>query len=302
MLFIEAALPGGHEQGGFYAVRKHCRSIATQGPLQPVAVILALTGAWLGLAAVPTTRALASMSLTAPRAGLEAMPAAVDQKAAGRVIEVIPSRYQKRYSKWKNEFLSTAVGRSQWDRYALDTSFTLTITVSHQQAQGALVDDYRWDDSGKLVAATIFLGDRLDSGYPNSINYPITCSLAPGNLPPEVRGTILAATKIAHEFGHLNRTMNMDGSQFRLQNRLMIEYNEIFNTNGHDVLDPRLLALEKAMDGTPVSIAQDRESWAEVGAIRYLQERLGRDHHAKMPQPVRQAIEAYVITYPGRFK
>ncbi len=160
--------------------------------------------------------------------------------------------------------------------------------------------DFRWDEDGKLIAATIILGGKLDSGYPSSINYPITCSLAPGNLPPEVRGAILAATKMAHEFGHLDRIMTMDGRLYESQNRLMVEYNEIFFENGRDAQDARLVELVDQMGGTPVSIAQDRESWAEVGALLFLQERLRKDHRIKMPSPVRQAIESYFVTYPGR--
>ena len=217
-----------------------------------------------------------------------------------RVIELIPAQYRKRYLKWRNDYLSTAVGRTQWDRYALDANFTLTITVSKDRAEGAILDSYRWDETGRLNAATITLGNKLDSGYPSSINYPITCSLAPGNLPPEVKGTILAATKLAHEFGHLNRTMTMDGRLYQLQNSLMIEYNRIFDANGRNCQDLRLLELVNRMDGTPVSIAQDRESWAEVGAILYLQERLAGDRNIKMPEPIKQAIEVYYLAYPGR--
>ncbi len=80
----------------------------------------------------------------------------------------------------------------------------------------------------------------------------------------------------------------------------MIEYNQIFYANGRTTLDPQLLELAQEMGGTPVSIAQDRESWAEMGAILYLQERLRKDRHAKMPQPIRQAIDTYYLTYPER--
>jgi len=157
---------------------------------------------------------------------------------SNRVIELIPTDYRKRYLKWKNDYLSTEVGRAQWDRYALDQNFTLTIMVSKDRAEGAIVDAYRWNDTSRLVAATITLGSKLDSGYPSSINYPITCSLAPGNLPPEVKGTILAATKLAHEFGHLNRTMTLAGKLYRLHDELMMEYPKSFSAHGRDTNDP----------------------------------------------------------------
>ena len=217
-----------------------------------------------------------------------------------RVMELVPAKYHKRYLKWRNDYLSTAAGRSEWNRYARDSGFTLTITVSKDLAEGAIVDSYKWDENGRLTAATIRLGNKLDSGYPSSINYPVTCSLAPGHLPPEVKGTILGATKIAHEFGHLDHMMSMDGRTYELQNRLMLEYNRIFDSNGRDVRDPRLLELAKEMDGTPVSIKQDRECWAEAGAALYLQERLAKNRKIKMPGQIRDAIEAYYLTYPGR--
>ncbi len=222
------------------------------------------------------------------------------ESSTSTLREIIPAKYHKRYLRWRNDFLSTASGHEQWERYSLNPGFTLTITVSPEEAEGARVMDFIWDDSGKLSGATIILGSKLDSGYPSSITYPITCSLAPGNLPPEVKGTILAATKLAHEFGDLNRTMSMDGRLYQLQNNLMIEYNKFFYANGRDTSDPYLLELSDEMGGTPVSIKQDRESWAEMGAILYLQERLRRDHRLKMPQPIRQAIETYFVTYPGR--
>ena len=218
------------------------------------------------------------------------------------VREVISSKYQKRYQKWKNEYLSTVVGREQWERFALNQHFELTITVSRQQGHGAKVD-FQWDDFGHLVAATIILGDKLDSGYPSAINYPITCSLSPGDLPREVKGNILAATKLSHEFGHLNQVMSMDGRMYQLQNRLMLEYMRIFKGNRFDVHDPTLLALGRQMGGTPVSISQHREHWAEAGALDYLRERLPKlNKRAKIPNAIKEAINAFQSTYGDRFQ
>jgi len=223
--------------------------------------------------------------------------------STSNTIEAIPAQYRKRYLQWKNEYLSTEADRDEWAQYAYNPNFTLTITISKDEGQGARVDRFRWDESGKLVAATIILGNKLDSGYPSAINYPITCSLAPGNLPPEVKGKILAATKLAHEFGHLNQVLNMDGNLYQLQNSLMIQYNQIFNANGYNVHDPRLVELAGRMGGTPVSIKQDREHWAEIGAIHYLIERLPElSKRSKMPLAIRHAIDSYYLTYPERLQ
>jgi hypothetical protein len=216
------------------------------------------------------------------------------------IKELIPAKYKQRYLKWKNEYLSTRSGFSQWQRFALNSDVALTITISTKEAEGARVNAFQWDEKGKLLAATIVLGNKLDSGYPSSVNYPITCSLAPGNLPSEVKGKILAATKLAHEFGHLNQIMNMDGRLYKLQNELMLEYNAIFNANGRNTQDPRLLELADRMHGTPVSIAQDRESWAEIGAILFLEEKLREEYKLKMPRSIRDAINGYWLTYPER--
>ena len=266
-----------------------------------MAAILFAANVLLGLFHSPVAVTHANLS---PLGHINAEPiGAVTDSSISTLREVIPAKYQKKYLKWKHDYLSTVAGRTQWERYTLNPNFILTITISREEAEGARVDRFLWDDLGNLVGATIILGNRLDSGYPSSINYPITCSLAPGNLPPEVKGTILAATKLAHEFGHLNRTMSMDGRFYQLQNRLMIEYNQIFYANGRSTLDPRLIELANEIGGTPVSIAQDRESWAEMGAILYLRERLPHlSHHAKMPGAIRQAIETYYSTYPDRFQ
>jgi hypothetical protein len=230
----------------------------------------------------------------------ECLPTPDEQLAKGTVTELIAAKYQRRYSTWKEEYLSTEAGQQQWRRFALNPDFVLTITVSRDEGEGARVDG-RWDSAGRLVAASMTLGTKLETGYPSSFNYPVTCSLAPGNLPREVKGKILAATKLAHEFGHLNLMMNIDGRVYELQNRLMLEYNRIFYSNGYNTLDPRLVELEKRMGGTSVSIAQEREHWAEMGAIQYLRERLsGGSHHAKMPREIKEAIEAYYSAYPGR--
>jgi len=226
-----------------------------------------------------------------------------EQADRSTVREIIPSKYRKRYQKWKNEYLSSATGRAHWKRYALTPDFELTITVSNQQGHGAKVE-FHWNKGGRLIAATMILGNKMDSGYPSSINYPITCSLSPaGDLPSEVKGNVLAATKLSHEFGHLNQVTSMDGRTYQLQNTLMLEYNRIFNSNGFNVHDPKLTELAEEMGGTPVSIAQDREHWAEIGAVEFLRERLPYlIKRSKLPSSIKQAIDAYHLIYPDRFQ
>jgi RHS repeat-associated protein len=216
------------------------------------------------------------------------------------IVENVADEYKERYKKWKDEYLSTEAGRKQWDKYANDKTFTLTITVSKDKGEGALTDGYKWDANGKLTAATITLGSKLDSGYPSPDHYPVTSSLRQGDpqYNTAVSGEVLAATKIAHEFGHVNRTASVDATLYQLQNKLIPQYNDIFFKSGAN--DPRLAQLEKQMGGTPVSINKDREHWAEANTIPFLRNRFPGGKGDSMPKRIKKAIESYQKTYPGR--
>src|SRR6267142_327145 len=108
----------------------------------------------------------------------------------GGIKEVIAPKYAKRYQEWKIEFLSTPMGRAEWDSYGRNSRFVLTITVSEENSRGAGTSKYKWNDSGELVAATITLGGRIFQGYPNPVYYPVMNSLAPGNSSYEAIGSI----------------------------------------------------------------------------------------------------------------
>src|SRR5215813_7752387 len=102
----------------------------------------------------------------------------VPRSEGGGVKEDIGNKYKARYEKWKAEFLSTATGKEQWDSYAQSPDFLLTITISDDNSKGASTGKYKWDSSGKLVAATITLGTHIDEGFPNPIYYPVMNSLS----------------------------------------------------------------------------------------------------------------------------
>ncbi|HKV42604.1 MAG TPA: hypothetical protein VJX67_25605 [Blastocatellia bacterium] len=214
------------------------------------------------------------------------------------IQELIRGNYEKRYARWKRAYLATDAGRCQWNEYASDPHFTLIITVSHERPHGAQSGNYLWDAAGHLIGATITLGDQLNSGYPGSADYPIMCSLAPGDLPRGLDGNILAAAKLAHEFGHVNRTRNMQGARYLAQRELIAKYNKRFVANGGRIDDPQLLSLAAAMGGTPVSIQRDREWSAEANTMRFLQEVL---MHVKlessMRKKIRKAIDSFGLEY-----
>ena len=208
---------------------------------------------------------------------------------SGEIIEEdIDEKYQKRFKKWLEAYLSTKAGQAEWNKYASDDKFLLKITVGDNAGgkQGAETGNYTWDNSGNLSGATITLGQNLGSGYPSPVDYPITSSLQGTNISSDT----LAGTKIAHEFGHVDKTASGNGALFQLQQQLIPQYNSIFFSNGHNLNDPALQTLQQQMGGSPLSIQHARESAAESNTIPYLRDRLpGRS----MPSQVRQAIENF---------
>jgi hypothetical protein len=223
---------------------------------------------------------------------------AVVREAGGEtargIVELIPSKYEKRYLRWKTEYLSTKVGRDEWERYVHRDDFLLVITVSAALGRGARVENYEWDSSGRLVAATIFLGKDIERGYPTSANYPITCALGIDVHPGGVEREVLAAAKLAHEFGHVNDTSTKDAFTYVSQNRLITEYGEIFKANGFDPADPRLINIERRLGSAPTDIIRAREYVAEAYVAAYLQEKFSKGGDmSSMPHPIREAIESY---------
>lgn len=220
----------------------------------------------------------------------------------GGIREDIPAKYKDRFERWKTELFSTEIGRQQWDSYASNKGFILTITVSDKKDKGAGTDKYLWDESGKFVGATITLGDELDRGYPNPIYYPVMNSLAVNDTSYAISGRILAATKLAHEIGHVNQTARANRASLQLQNKLMPVYTSIFLKNGRDTQDTKLVDLAQQMGGTPVEIWESREYWSEVNAMLYLNERINKeDFYCYVFNRIRRNIETYAKDYEHRF-
>lgn len=234
--------------------------------------------------------------------GAPAREPARDDKKLGGIDEDILRKYAARYSQWKAEFLSTEAGRNQWALYEANPHFTLTITVARENAEGATTGNYKWNSAGQLSAATITLGVRLDAGYPNPIYFPVMNSLVPTETSHRVDGNTLAATKLAHEFGHVNRTAKVDASIYQLQAQLIPKYNEIFLTNGRNQNDPRLLELARQIGGTPVEIWEDREYWGEANAMLYLSDRFTDESlRCTLFNKIRQSVDLYAKNYEKRF-
>ena len=222
--------------------------------------------------------------------------------SGGGIREDIPAKYAERYQAWKKEFLSTESGREQWNRYATDPVLKLTITVSRDNAEGATTGKYKWNESGQLITATIVLGYRIDQGYPNPIYFPVMNSLVPTGTAYDVTGNTLAATKMAHEFGHVNRTANGDGALYQLQAQLIPQYNKIFLSNGRNPKDPRLIELTQKIGGTPVQIWEDREYWGETNAMVFLRDRFTEERQlCPIFSRIRSRVELFAKDYERRF-
>jgi hypothetical protein len=226
----------------------------------------------------------------------------VHEATTAGIREEIPQKYRKRYEDWKKEFLSTETGHQQWEAYAGSSRFLLTITIVRENRNGATTGKYKWDDSGNLIAATIVLGYSLDRGYPNPIYYPVQNSLSPIESSYAIDGDTLAATKLAHEFGHVNRMRVTNSEQYRLQIQLVPVYNSILLHNGYNTRDPRLIALARQMGGTPIELWEDREYWGEANAMLFLRDRITKESFRCMIfRRIETSVQLYAKNYEERF-
>ena len=220
----------------------------------------------------------------------------------GGIKEVIPDKYAKRYDEWKTEFLSTDIGKAQWEMYAHHPRLQLTITIGGKSVQGAGTGKYKWNEAGELVAATIVLGERLDEGYPSAVYYPVMNALEPFESKQLIGGSVLAATKIAHEFGHVMKISVTSRTLYNLQVQLFPIYNKIFLSNGYNVNDPRLVEIAEKMGGNPVQIWEDREYWGEANAMLFLRDRVAKEKfHCRLFGKIKRAVEEYAKDYEERF-
>src|SRR5207244_6753538 len=127
--------------------------------------------------------------------------------------------------------------------YTKHPHLVVTITIAGNNKNGAGTGMYKWNDQGELIAATIVLGSRIDEGFPSSVYYPVMNSLEPYESNQLLGHNVLAATKIANEFGHVMKIAETSESLYHLQVKLVPIHNKIFLSYGHDVNDQRLVDL-----------------------------------------------------------
>jgi len=259
---------------------------------------------------VAMTTALAAMSISARSTTstyrFENDPADIPIRIVatptdGGIREEVPLKYRERYEKWKSELRATDLGREQWDKYASNKSFILTIVVSGGQ-KGAGTDKYLWNDEGQLVGATITLSAALQDGSPPPIYYPVLNSLSTDTTTYSISGPIVAATRLSHELGHVNQTSEASMKLIQQQNNLIVQYNSIFMENGLNSKDTRLLDLADQLKGTPVQIWESREYWSEVNAMLYLSQRISKENfYCFVFRKIRRNLETHAKAYEDRF-
>src|SRR5258707_7185231 len=97
----------------------------------------------------PTLRSTPSL-ITAYH-GYENFDTIIEESSAGDqgggIKENVPDKYLERYQAWKDEFLATEIGRQDWEMFARNPNFTLTITVARDNAEGAGTGKYKWDET-----------------------------------------------------------------------------------------------------------------------------------------------------------
>lgn len=260
-------------------------------------LFLALSFGALTVLAMPGQTRFSTSTVTATVSSV-----APAKPSSGGLREVIDPRYRKRYEDWKNEFLVADIAKAQWELYNKHPHLTLTITIADKNKNGAGTGQYKWNDQGELVEATIFLGTRIDEGFPSKIYYPVMNSLESYEANQLLSRNVLAATKIAHEFGHVMKIAETSEEVYKLQLKLVPQYNKIFLSNGHDVNDPRLVDLANQMGGNPVQIWEDREYWGEANAMLYLRDRVAKESfHCRLFNKIKRTVEEYAKSYEDRF-
>jgi len=227
----------------------------------------------------------------------------VETPRDGGIREDIPKKYLERYERWKSELLSTEFGRKQWEAYANNSGFVLTIKMTGDKGKGAGTDNFEWDNKGNFVGATITLGNQIDDGYPNPIYYPVLNSLSADQSSYLISGRILAATKFSHELGHVAQAATANRLVIEKQSKLIPEYTSIFLKNGHNTRDEKLVELAEEIGGTPIEIWESREYWSEVTAMKYLGERIkDESYYCFVFNKIRSNVTTYARDYVDRFE
>jgi hypothetical protein len=219
------------------------------------------------------------------------------------IKEIVPHSLRPKYERWRSELLATKVGRELWNLYDNNPRFSLKIVVAGNKQSGAGTGDFKWNEEGELIGATVFLGTDLDRGFPDPVYYPVMNSLETAIEAASIKGNLLASTKMAHELGHVKFTSQINGKVFQRQNKLIANYYSIFLKNGHKTSDPRLVAMVDELGARPIEIWEDREYWSEVVALGYVVERMNSDPAiCALLRKIKTNLNNFAAGYKERFE
>lgn len=216
----------------------------------------------------------------------------------------VPQRFQSRFDEWRTGLVSTEYGRGQWERFAENKNFVLKIEVTGRRNKGAGTGSLEWNDNGELVGATITLGSDIDSGYPNSLYYPVLESLSVLESATPDAARLLAVTKFSHELGHVDQILRESSELLQLQDKLVPQYSNIFLKNGWNTKDKKLVEMAERMGGTPTEIWERREYKSELIALNFLSEKIaGESYLCDVLRRVRRNVDdnarQYRVVFDG---
>jgi len=114
------------------------------------------------------------------------------------IVENIDKKYKKRYEQWKSQLLSTKEGQRLWNKFTNDQNFTVTISVSKSQQNGAKTTPVVQNDS--VTGANVALGNNIGAAHPPpDSGYLVTGTLQDAGVSSKVIG----GDVFAHELGHV---------------------------------------------------------------------------------------------------
>lgn len=214
----------------------------------------------------------------------------------------VSRKLKPRFDEWQRQLLSTEFGRAQWEQFASNEAFRLTIVVTTERGMNAGTDRFEWDEAGDFVGATITLGDKIEHGHPDSFYYPILESLSTLKDVDVDSPRLLAVAKLSHEIGHVQQALETNAGLLRTQDKLIPAYRSIFLKNGHNASDAKLLEMARQMGGTPTEIWEFREYSSEAIALRFLSERLASHaYYCSVLRRAKKNIDDYAGPYRSIF-
>ena len=193
------------------------------------------------------------------------------------IVENIDKKYKKHYEQWKSQLLSTKEGQRLWNKFANDKSFTVTISVSNNQENGALTTPVI--QNGGITGANIVLGNNIGDAHPSADSgYLVTGTLQAAGVDSKVIG----GDVFAHEVGHVEDYTQVPGWFLYLN-----DYNR--DVNAAPDAASRVNLMNQYFGGQQgyESAGRSNEWEAERRAASYIQQKLD----GNIPKPVQRGMD-----------